>query len=225
MSAIVSSLQYQSSGLTAVLLTTNPALTIVLAHFLLPEEKLTLRKGAGALVALAGAVLLVLLGETGLPNVEEANPRGYLLVMAAMLFASATTIYARRYMRTLDTIDVSSVRMLVTALVIIPLTYLFVGFDFANVTPAGYTALIYASLIGTFAGTLLAFYNIQRFGATASAVSGYLIPLIAALGGLLLLDEEVTVGMVASMAIIIIGVVLLNQRPQRVDSEVHSIAP
>lgn len=225
MSLIVSSLQFQSSGITAILLTTGPAITILMAHFLLPDESLTLRKGLGALIALSGALLLALLGETGLPDVQQANPLGYILVMSAMVFASATTIYARRYMRELDTFDVSSARMFIAVLVITPITFLFVGYDMSAVTSTGYMALIYASLIGTFAGTLMAFYNVQRFGATAAAVTGYLIPMIAAIGGLLLLDETITLGMLVGMGIILAGVALLNRKPGRVESEIRSLPP
>ena len=38
MAFIVISLQYQSSGLTAVLITTSPAITVLLAHYFLPDE-------------------------------------------------------------------------------------------------------------------------------------------------------------------------------------------
>jgi drug/metabolite transporter (DMT)-like permease len=224
MTAIVTSLQFQSSGITAVLITISPAITILMANFLLPEESLTLRKGIGALLALSGALLLALLGESGLPDVSRANPIGYLLVLTAMILASATTIYARKYMRDLDTFDVASARMIIAALVVAPLTLLFVGYDLSEVTAEGYMALIYASLIGTFAGTLLAFYNIQRFGATAAAVTGYLIPLVATAGGLLILDETITIGMAVGIGIIVAGVALLNQKPRRVDSEVRTLS-
>ena len=224
MTAIVTSLQFQSSGITAVLITTSPAITILMANFLLPEEPLTLRKGIGALLALSGALLLAVLGESGLPDVRQASPKGYLLVVTAMILASATTIYARKYMRELDTFDVASARMIVAALVVTPLTFLFVGFDLSEVTTEGFMALIYASLIGTFAAALLAFYNIQRFSATAAAVTGYLIPLIATAGGLLILDETVTVGMAVGIGIIVSGVALLNQKPRRVDSEVSTLS-
>ena len=216
MTAIVSSLQFQSSGVTSVLLTTGPALTVLMAHFLLPDESLTWRKSLGVLLALAGALLLAVRGESGLPDIERANPLGYILVVGAMVSASASTIYARKYMRDLDTVDVASVRMWVAALAIMPLSLLLVGFDLSQVTSQGYAALFYAALIGTFSGMMLAFYNIQRFGATASAVTAYVIPIVAMIGGVLLLGETVTSGMIAGMALIIAGVALINQRPRRV---------
>jgi drug/metabolite transporter (DMT)-like permease len=216
MTAIVSSLQFQSSGVTSVLLTTGPALTVLMAHFLLPDESLTLRKSLGVLLALTGAVLLAVRGESGLPDIERASPVGYMMVVGAMVCASASTIYARRYMRDLDTFDVASVRMWVAALAIMPLSLLLVGFDLSRVTSQGYAALLYAALIGTFTGMMLAFYNIQRFGATASSVTAYVIPIVAMIGGVLFLGETVTGGMIVGMVFIVAGVALINQRPRRV---------
>lgn len=225
MTAIVTSLQFQSSGVTAVLITTNPAITIVMANFFLPDEALNWRKGLGVLLALGGALLIALRGESGLPDVEQARPLGYILVLLAMLFASASTIYARKYMRDLDTFNVASARMIVAALVVTPLSLLFVGFDLGQVTSQGYMALLYAALIGTFSGMMLSFYNVQRFGATASAVTGYIIPIVAVIAGIVLLDETITGGMLVGVVLITGGIALLNERPRRVDSKVGPIPP
>lgn len=214
MTAIVSSLQYQSSGITAVLITTSPAVTVLMAHFLLPDEPLTRQKILGVATALAGALLLAVLGESGLPDVSRADPIGYILVVAAMIFGSSATIYARRYMRSYDAIDVNSVRLLSAALVIIPLSLVLVGFDLSAVDRQGYMALIYAAIIGTFFGLMLAFYNIQRFGATAAAMTAYVIPIVAAIGGALLLGETITTGMLSGMALILAGIAIINSGPR-----------
>ena len=212
MTAIVTSLQYQSSGITSLLLTTGPAFTVLLAHFMLPDEKLTLRKSIGILLALAGASLLALKGESGLPDVAQANPLGYALVLIAMVVASITTIYTRKYMNDYDTFDVASIRMWAAAATVMPLSLLFVGFDISNVTLAGYGALAYAALVGTFSGMMLAFYNIQRFGATASALVSNLIPIVAGIGGVFLLGEQFTQTMLIGMVMILLGIGIINQR-------------
>ncbi len=212
MTAIVSSLQFQSSGVTAMLITTSPAITVVMAHFFLPDEPLTRQKSLGVLLALGGALLLAILGESGLPDVSQASPVGYVLVMIAMLSASSATIFARRYMGNLDAFDVASVRMWVAALVVMPLSLALVGLDLSRVTAQGYGALIYAALVGTFAGMLLAFYNIQRFGATASALTAYVIPVVTSVAGVIVLGETISATMMLGMALIIGGIVLINQR-------------
>ena len=212
MTFIVSSLQYQSSGVTSLLITTQPAITVLLAHFFLTDERLTRRTTIGIGLALSGAVMLALRGETGLPDMTAASPIGYLMVLFAMLMGSGSTIYARLYMTDLDAFDVGSIRMWTAALVVMPLSALTIGVDLSAVTAVGYTALAYAALVGTFAGMLLAFYNVKRFGATASALTSYVIPIVAGVGGVLVLGETFTPVMGVGMAIIIAGIAILNQR-------------
>ena len=212
MTLIVSSLQYQSSGVTSLLLTAGPALTVIMAHFLLNDERLTPRKILGVSLAVGGAALLAILGESGLPDVTRANPLGYFMVLTAMLLASIMTIYARKYMRNLDSFDVGGVRMWTAAVTMIPLSLLFAGLDLSHVNVQGYIALLYAALIGTFAGMLLAFYNVKRFGATASAMTSNLIPIVAILGGAFLLGESITSGMLGGMILILSGMIILNRR-------------
>ena len=211
MTAIVTSLQYQSGGITALLVTTSPALTVLLAHFFLPDESLSLRKGAGVVLALGGAALLALRGESGLPDVTQASPVGYGLVLLAMALGSSMTIYARKYMRDLDAFDVASVRMFAAALAIMPVSALFAGFDLHAVDGQGYLALAYAAMVGTFAGFILAFYNVKRFGATASAMTAYVIPVVTGIGGMLVLGETITPMMLVGMGVILSGIAIINQ--------------
>ena len=213
---LVTSLEYQSSGMTAILITLGPAITVSMAHFFLPEEPLTKRKLIGVMFALSGALLLVLLGESGLPDISQANPIGYLLVLTAMICASAATVYARKYMTDLDAFQVTSVRIFVAALVVMPLSILLIGFDLSQVNQQGFLALGWASLAGTFLAMLIAFNNIKRFGATAAAMTAYVIPVVASIGGLLVLDEQITKGMLAGMALIIVGIAVINQKSQRI---------
>lgn len=210
MTFIVTSLQYQSSGVTSLLITAGPAVTVLFAHGVLDDERLNLRKGLGVILALSGALGLVVLGESGLPDVSRASPLGYGLVLVAMVCGSAMTVYARKYLRSYQALDVASVRMFAAALTVIPMSLLWAGFDLSKVDARGYFALGYASLMGTFAGLLLAFYVVQRFGATPAAMVAYIIPVVATLGGALVLGETITPGMLGGMTLIALGIRLIN---------------
>jgi drug/metabolite transporter (DMT)-like permease len=62
---------------------------------------------------------------------------------------------------------------------------------------------------------MLFFYCIKHFGAARAAMADYVAPIVASLGGVLLLSEEITWGMVTGIVIIALGITLLNYR-QRV---------
>jgi len=187
-----------------------------MAHFVLPDESLNWRKALGISLALSGALSLILLGESGLPDVSQVNPVGYGLVFGAMIFGGASTVYARKYMREMDSFDVASVRMVTAALIVMPISLLVAGFDFSSVDSRGYFALIYGTLTATFAGGLIGFIVIKRFGATVSAMVAYVIPVVAGIGGVLLLGEQITSGMLAGVALIMLGLALINRRGPQV---------
>jgi drug/metabolite transporter (DMT)-like permease len=210
--ALVVSLQFQSSGVTAILLTTGPAITAILAHFTLSDEKLDLRKILGISLALGGAVFLAVRGESGLPEVTRGNPLGYILVLGALVIVGVAAIYTRKMLRAYDALDVASIRMVTASAVLIPFSLLTVGFDLSRVDANGYLALVWAGVFGTFGAFLLSFYIVQRFGATPSALVGYIIPIIASIGGVFILGETITPGMLAGMALILGGITLLNER-------------
>jgi drug/metabolite transporter (DMT)-like permease len=211
MSLIVSSLQYQSSGITSLLLTCAPAFTVILAHFFLPDERLNGRKALGVGLAISGAAALVLMGENGLPDTEQTNPLGYAMAIGGVLAASVGTIYARRYLRDYDAFDVASVRMWTALAALLPVAYLLTGFDVSQVETSGYVALLYAGIVGTFGGLQLEFRIVKRFGATATAITANLIPIVALFGGWMFLGEQINVGMILAMIVIIIGVTIITR--------------
>ncbi|MEM9773369.1 MAG: DMT family transporter [Chloroflexota bacterium] len=214
MSGMVMSLEYLSSGMTSILITTGPALTVLMAHFFLDDERLTVRTILGIGLALSGAVLLALRGETGLAD-NSGSIFGYGLVLGGMLLGSAATIYARKFMKTYDSYDVASIRMFGAMFLMIPLSLFTVGFDLSAVTNVGYGALGYAAVVGTFGGMMLAFYNVKHFGATASSMTAYVVPVAANIGGILLLDEIFTRGMLIGTALIVAGIYTINRRQKQ----------
>ncbi|MFZ5915351.1 MAG: DMT family transporter [Chloroflexota bacterium] len=209
--AIVGALQYQSAGVTSALLTTGPAVTVLLAHFFLADERLTAPKGIGVALALGGALLLTLRGEVGLSDGSPANPIGYGLVFLAMLSGSSMTIYIRRFLLDLDYLGLASARIFVATAFVMPFSALLEGLHLQDATASGYLVLGYSAIV-IVAGLLLDFYNVRRFGATAAAMPMYVIPAVASLGGAVFLDEQITSGMMFGMALILIGIMLVNRR-------------
>jgi len=212
MMSFVGSLQYLSSGVTSVLLTTSPAFTVLLAHFLLPDEKLTFRKGFGVILAFIGALLLTLRGESGLANMAQANPIGYVLVFTGILSASIMGIYMRKNMQEYNTVEVATIRMIVAALVVIPLAFWLYRFDVSQVNSTGWAVVFYAAIAGTFFAMMLDFSNIVNFGATISALVTFVIPVVAVISGALLLGEQTTSGMLVGMVLVILGIGFIIRR-------------
>ena len=209
MMSFVSSLQYISSGVAAVLMTTAPAVTVVLAHIALPDERLTLKKVAGVILAFIGSLFLTARGESGIAGMAQANPLGYVFVFSGILSASAMSVYIRKKMRDFSTFDVASIRMITAAIVVLPLAWLISGLDTSQVNNTGWMVVLYAAIIGTFFAMMLDFSNTKTFGVTIASMVTFVIPVVAVIFGALLLGEQTTSGMLLGMVLIIAGIWLI----------------
>ena len=208
----VGALQFQSAGLTALLVTTAPVLTVMVAHFFLADARLTRTMVIGILTALSGAVLIIALGESGLPDVTQANPLGYLFVYTALLSDAFVAVYIRKQMQGVDVFDVTSIRLLVAALLIAPVAIWFHPPALGQITLRGWGALLFTATVSTVVAQLLAFYITRTFGTTTIAMVSYVVPLVAILFGVVLLGEPITLGMGRGMVLIVIGVLVVNRR-------------
>ena len=211
MSTFILSLQYQSSGVASIYVTTSPALIAIAAHLFLPDERMSRNKAAGVSIALLGSLFLVLLGESGLANVERANPLGVILIMSGLLSETFNTILVRKRMTSMDPTQITAVRLLVGAVCLILLALFMADFNFSGITGAGYFSLLYAALIGAAAGQFMAFYIQRRFGATAFSLVSFVVPVVATSIGVLLLGEIVTGGMLVGVVLIGTGIYLINR--------------
>lgn len=214
MVSIVSSLQYMASSVASLLITLNPVMVVLLSHFFLSDERLTWRRLAGVLIAFGGAAILLLRGETGLGEFVQADPRGYAWILIGMSSGAAGSVYAHRYLRKADSFDVASIRMFAASLLLLPVTYFTVGFDFSRIETSGLLALAYAGIVGAFLAFLLALYILQQFGAPGLSLTAYVIPVVTTILGVIFLGEEVTSTMIISMAVIFLGIALLNYQPK-----------
>lgn len=207
----VASLRFQSAGVTSLLATTGPAFIVTVAHFMLPDAKLTRTAVLGVLTALTGGVLIIARGETGLPDITEANPLGYAIVIGVLLIDSFMAVYIRRRMQTYDTFQVTGIRLLAAMLFVAPFALLVPPMDYRQVTTDGWVALVYTGIVSTVIAQFLFFYITRAFGTTSLAITIYIVPLAALVAGVVFLGETITPGMVAGMALIVTGIYLINR--------------
>jgi len=205
MLAIVGSLRYLSSGMAAIVAAVGPAFAVLFAHFLLHDERFSARKLLGIAVSFTGIAYLVLQRETGLGS-AASGMLGYGMLLGGLMLSHASIVLARRYLRSYDLFQVVAVQMVAATVVVLPLTTSAFSLEGVSDPTVAILSVVYAGLVGTFAAFLSRFALIKRFGATDAALIDYVVPVMAAAGGVLLLDEAVTGTMLVGMVIILIGV-------------------
>ncbi|MFQ5554564.1 MAG: DMT family transporter, partial [Acidimicrobiia bacterium] len=202
-----------SAGFVGLLVALVPLATATLAHYLLPEERMHAAKAVGLLTALGGVALLLLSGDSGLAT--GGRPLlSFGLAVGGVLFIAYAAIYAKRRAAGYDTLQLAAAQFVVGAVVMVVLALLIEG------TPDAYSAwawtlLAYLTVAGTIAPFVAYYWLLRHVSATRASLIGYLVPLVALLSGIVLIDERLQFGIGFGGVLILAGVIL-TERAERV---------
>lgn len=195
------------SGLAAILVGAMPIFTVLLAHWLTHDEKLSQRKILGIIAGFIGVVILFM------PDVLQAataNLLGGVAVVVAALSYAYATIYARRHFKGQPHVTVAFGQMLTASLFLIPAS-LFLEHPWTlTPTPLALGAILTLAILGTAIAYMLYYWLIEHVGATRTSLVTYISPVIAVILGAVYLHEELQWTTVAGLVLIIAGVGLVT---------------
>ncbi len=206
-------LQYTSASRLTVFLYTSPFWVAVLVPFWARSEKLRGLQWLGLLVAFV-AVLFAL--REGFAGGTASTARGDLLALAAGMLWGLTTVVIRAS----SLMRIPAEKLLFYQLAVSALAFpaLSLGLGEAWVwhfSTFGALSLAVQTVIGAFASYLAWMWMLGRYPATQISVFVFFTPLFALLFGALWLGESVTPGLLAALAAVAAGIVLVNRKPRR----------
>jgi drug/metabolite transporter (DMT)-like permease len=197
------------AGLASILNATTPIWTVIIAHFLTTEEKLSGSKIAGTLTGLAGTILLFSphIGEkTGAPLWAIALP-----VIAAISYGFAG-IFSRSFKGVAAPVTAAG-QLTASTLIMLPVS-LIVDQPWTLATPpmAAVLSVLALALVSTAFAYILYFRLISAAGATNASLVTLLVPPSAILLGILFLGERLQAAEWAGMLVVAIGLLILDGR-------------
>jgi len=195
-------------GLTSIILAATPLVTVTLAHFLTPDEPLSMAKIISVILGLIGVAVLI--GPSLLDGLD-IQALSQLAILGAAFFYGMTAIYARRY-RDLPPMVVTTCMLLCTTILLVPIT-LWIDQPW-TLRPDGLTlgALAGLAVLSTALAYIIYFEILATAGATSAALVTFLIPVSALLLGIFLLDEQLTGNSLLGMALIFVGLIIIDGR-------------
>lgn len=194
------------SGVASILDATVPLFTIVVAHFLLHDDKMTVQKVVGLLIGFAGVVVLM--------SKDIGSSVGSILGQGAVILASAfyagSSIYARKF--TEDTPGIfRSMGPLVSATAVMWIASFFLEAPVKIPTHSiVWIALLWLGILGSGVAFVMVFYLIHEIGPTRTTMVTYLFPLGGVTLGVLFLHETLTWEIVAGAVLILASLVVAN---------------
>jgi len=212
--------QHIASSLAAILNATVPLFTIVLAHFWLADEKITLPKLGGLLIGFVGIVVLV--SRDFQPEVlRDALAGAGLLGQAAVLLAAISyavaATFSRRHLRGQPPILQSGMMLLFAGAVIWTVTPVVESpMNFPD-TGLGWFAILWLGVLGSCLAYVMFFYLMNAWGPTRASLVTYIFPVIGLFLGIIFLQEPADWRLLVGTVLIVggIGVVNFKQKPKQ----------
>jgi drug/metabolite transporter (DMT)-like permease len=200
-----------ASGLASILNATTPFFTVVLAHFLTTDERLTVAKAGGVGLGLAGVVVIVgadVLGGLG------ADVWGEFACLGAAICYALAGIYGRRFKRMgFSPLVTAAGQVTASSLLLLPIALIVDRpWSLAAPSPATWGAVLGSALMSTALGYILYFRILQSAGATNLLLVTFLIPVSAILLGALFLGERLTSRHFLGMALIGLALAVMDGR-------------
>jgi len=197
--------QFISSGLSGVLMGSIPLFVILLAHFFLPDERLTRIKAVGFVVGFVG--LMIVLGPEKLLRFEGQGMA--LIGEAAILFAcicySVHGLLARR-IPFQGPVEQAAAVCLSGGIMGLIFASLYAPHGLAMATPLAYLCVIGLGIVPTAIATLLVYAIVRSAGVSFVAYSNYLVPVYALGLGAIILGETLTANVGVGLVLILAGI-------------------
>ena len=198
---------YIEGGLAAILNSTTPLFSIVLAHYVTDVERITPNRMIGVLCGIVGVTILI--GADALGGLSLTS-LGQFAVLGAALFYAISAIYARRF----DLPPMVSAASMLTSSTIMMLPMALIVDQPWTLQPDAnaFIAVFGTALLSTSLAYIIYYRLVATTGPTNLMLVTLLIPVNAIFIAGFVLDERLTWAMVVGMLLIFLGLIAIDGR-------------
>ncbi len=190
----------------------QPFVVLVLAHFFIEGDRITLRKVAGMVLGFSG-VILVFAGGRGAGYGIMA---GDLIILACALIWGSVAVYTKRVIHDFEPFHLVFYPMVFAAPVYLVQALIFDPVMFIRPDIVSTGALLYQSLITASLGFVLWNNLLQKYGSVAMHSFIFIMPVTGVLLGGLVLNEPLTPMIILSLVLIVSGILVVLVKPREV---------
>lgn len=204
--------QYIPSGWAALLQATTPLFTILFAHVLTHDDRINKRKALGVALGFFGVGLLIW---PELRDGVSASVWGMLAIVGSSISYAVASIFARKKLHGEPAMVSAAGQFTMGFLYILPAAFILEAPGqilqsgaLSNRALASWAAL---AILGTVVAYTLYYILLARTSATFTTMVTYIVPINGLILGALILGEGITPMIVASLVLVLGGVLLVRQ--------------
>ena len=195
------------SYLAAILMSTTPLTGSILAHIFTKDEKITFLKSIGIILGFIGVTLLFF----DKVIVNESNYIFAIIILIGSTFYSISGIMILKYLKKSGNINVTTSTLIWSVIFLLPMSFIFESPLDSIPTLSSTLSLIYLGVVATGYAWWLRFKILAKNGIVFQTQVAYLIPIFGVIFGTLILNEQITWKVLASLVIIILGIYIVKK--------------
>tara|TARA_X000000368_G_C23051534_1_gene721651 strand:- start:2212 stop:3108 length:897 start_codon:yes stop_codon:yes gene_type:complete len=190
------------SNIGVIILSANPFLALILAHYFTIDEKLSMRKVIGSIIGFSGVIFAV--------GVEVfVSDLDSLIAALAIYIGASSYVISNLIIRRISDLPSDMVTMNTLfwgSIWLVPLMLIFGNFHDLEFKWIPFLALLYLGIIPTGLAFSLRQVLIRNAGSTFMMQVGYIIPVFGVFYGWILLGEKVGYSLIISVLLVITGI-------------------
>ena len=186
---------------------TGTFFSILLAHFIYKNDKLSFNKVIGCIIGFLGVVL----ANTGALNGDSFTIKGEGFILIASLILSISSIYSKKISQNKDAYTVTGYQLLIGGFILSILGYL-LGGSLTNFNIKSISLLIYMAFLSAIAFALWA--QLLKYNkVSAISIFNFLIPVFGTiLSGIILKENIFNVKILISLILVCLGIFLVYRK-------------
>lgn len=189
------------ASVLSLLMGTGPFLALIGSHLMTDDDRLTPRKLVSVLLGFAG--IMVLVGPSVFSGLAGSSFMGQLAALGASVCYVSAGLLIRRI--AMPPVRLASLALAIGTAALIPLALIFEGLPSGLYPAPVFGALIYLGLFPTGIAYILRFSLIRAIGYTRFSLSINLVPVFGVALGVLILDEPLSINLIAALALVLAG--------------------
>jgi drug/metabolite transporter (DMT)-like permease len=199
-----------SPAYAVILLNSHPIFTNLVSHFFVPEDRLSGQRILGLAIAFAGICYLAL----GRPDARLApNPiLGNVIVVASAALLAVRMVYTQRLVQRIDPIRPVVWQIAISLPIFLAMAAWLEPITLKPLTAEPVVAILYQGVaIGGFCFVVWT-RLLKRHSPGSLSVFGFSVPVFGVMLSALIFDESITGRVVAGMAAVTAGIVIVTRR-------------
>ena len=209
--------QYVDSGLAGILIAMMPFVTIILAHFFVVNERITLNKAVGFGLGFIGILILMSADIDAGRVIDWTVLMAMLSILCGAVSYAANSVIAHQLPKislSLISLGVLSFSSIITMSVWLFLYGLDCFTSIVEITDAAIYSVILLGIFPTGLATIVYFSVIRQAGAAFLSQINYLIRLWAVMIGVLFGGEQLSWSALVALLVILSGIAVAQHRPR-----------